>query len=183
MTRNWTVRIFAVMAAVAVCAGLTACSSEEPVAEPSTAPPTIAAPSPTATPEPEPTAAPEQEEDAAGAAIHILIDDQVLDAALWDNPAAQDLIDQLPLTLEFSDYVRQEVLAELPRALTMEGMPSGESAPAGTIGWYAPGSAIVLYYTDVGRYNGIVRIGEMDGDLSVLRGWDSARTVTIELAD
>lgn len=108
---------------------------------------------------------------------------QTLEARLWDNPAAQDLIGQLPLTLDFSDYGGQEVLAEPPQPLTMEGMPSGESAPAGTIGWYNPGSAIVLYYTDVGQFNGIVRIGEMDGDLTVLQGWDGARSVTIELAD
>ena len=114
--------------------------------------------------------------------IRIEIDGQALEARLWDNPAARDLIDQLPLTLDFSDYGRQEVLAAPPRPLTMEGMPAGESAPAGTIGWYAPGRSIVLYYTDVGRFNGIVRIGEMDGDLSLLHGWSSARPVTITLA-
>lgn len=65
----------------------------------------------------------------------------------------------------------------------MEGAPAGESAPAGTIGWYAPSGVIVLYYADVGRYNGIVRIGEMDGDASLLSGWRGSRPVTIELAD
>ena len=64
----------------------------------------------------------------------------------------------------------------------MEGMPAGESAPEGTIGYYAPAASIVLYYSDVGLYPGIVRIGRMDGDLSILRGWDGPRTVTIELA-
>lgn len=115
--------------------------------------------------------------------IRIEIDGHALESQLWDNPAARDLIDQLPLTLDFSDYGRQEVLAQPPRALTMEGMPTGEIAPAGTIGWYAPGRSIVLYYTDVGRFNGIVRIGEMDGDLSLLQGWGSPRSVTITLAD
>lgn len=115
--------------------------------------------------------------------IRIVIGDQMLDARLWNNPAAQSLIDQLPLTLDFSDYGGQEVLATPPQPLTMEGMPSGESAPAGTIGWYAPGGVIVLYYTNVGRYNGIVRIGQMDGDVSILTGWSGSRSVTIELAD
>lgn len=114
--------------------------------------------------------------------VRIVIGDHTLEAKLWDNPAAQSLIEQLPLTLEFSDYGGQEVLAEPPQPLTMEGMPQGESAPTGTIGWYAPGNAIVLYYTDVGRYDGIVRIGEMDGDLAVLTGWASPRPVTIERA-
>lgn len=115
--------------------------------------------------------------------IRIRIDGgETLQARLWDNPAARDLIDQLPLTLDFSDYGRQEVLAEPPGPLTMQGMPAGESAPAGTIGWYAPGRSVVLYYANVGRFTGIVRIGAMDGDLSGLQGWDSVRPVTIELA-
>ena len=115
--------------------------------------------------------------------IHIVIGDHTLQGRLWDNPAAQSLLDQLPLTLDFSDFGRQEVLAEPPQPLTMDGMPTGESAPAGTIGYYAPGRAVVLYYTDVGRYNGIVRIGQIDGDQSILQGWSSSRSVTIERAN
>ncbi len=113
--------------------------------------------------------------------IRIAIGDRTIDAQLSDNPAALSLIDQLPLTLDFSDYGGQEVLAEPPQPLTMDGMPAGESAPAGTIGYYAPAQAVVLYYTDVPQFNGIVRIGEMNGDLSILRGWSGSRSVTIEL--
>lgn len=61
--------------------------------------------------------------------------------------------------------------------------PFRESASARTICWYAPGGVIVLYCTDVGRYNGIVRIGEMDGDSPLLAGWRGSRSVIIELAD
>ncbi|MDO4631135.1 MAG: cyclophilin-like fold protein [Corynebacterium sp.] len=64
----------------------------------------------------------------------------------------------------------------------MDGMPKVESAPAGTIGWCEPGGVVVLYYQDVGRYNGIVRIGEFEGDPAVFKGWDAARSVTIERA-
>lgn len=115
--------------------------------------------------------------------IRIVVGDQTIDARLWDNPAAQSLIEQLPLTLDFSDYGGQEVLAESPQPLTMDGMPAGESAPTGTIGYYAPARVVVLYYADVAQFSGIVRIGELDGDLSVLRGWSGSRSVTIELAD
>lgn len=114
--------------------------------------------------------------------IQITIGDHVLDATLHDNPAAHSLVDQLPFTLEFSNYGNQEVIAEPPRPLTMKGMPDGESAPAGTIGYYAPDGVVVLYYTDVARYRGIVRVGEMHGDYSVLQGWTASRSVTIERA-
>ncbi|HRN28663.1 MAG TPA: cyclophilin-like fold protein [Terrimesophilobacter sp.] len=106
--------------------------------------------------------------------------EHALDARLYDNPGAQSLLDQLPLTLEFSDYSRQEVVAEPPQPITMDDMPSGESAPTGTIGYYAPGGVLVLYYTDVGRFNGIVRLGHIDSDVSVLRDWQESRPVTIE---
>lgn len=114
--------------------------------------------------------------------IRLVIGDRTLEARLWDNPAARSLLDQLPLTLDFSDYGGQEVLAMPPQPLTMAGMPSGESAPTGTIGYYAPSRAVVLYYTDVGRYPGIVRIGQMDGDISILKGWTGSRSVTLERA-
>lgn len=106
-----------------------------------------------------------------------------LNGELWDRPTARDLIRQLPLTMDFSDYSRQEVLAEPPQPLTMKGMPSGEDALTGTIGWYNPGRVVVLYYTDVGRFNGIVRLGKIDGDVSALRGWAGDRSVTIKPAN
>ena len=62
--------------------------------------------------------------------IRITVGDRTIEARLHDNPTARSLIDQLPLTLDFSDYGGQEVLAEPPSPLTMEGAPAGESAPA-----------------------------------------------------
>lgn len=115
--------------------------------------------------------------------IRIVVGDQTIKGRLTDNPGARSLLDQLPVTIDFSDYGRQEVTGAPPQPITMDGMPSGESAPAGTIGYYSPGGVIVLYYASVGHYNGIVRLGTMDGDYSILEGWSSARPVTIELAD
>lgn len=70
--------------------------------------------------------------------ILIIVGDRTIEARLHDNPTARSLIDQLPLTLDFSDYGGQEVLAEPPSPLTMEGAPAGESAPAGTIAGTPP---------------------------------------------
>jgi hypothetical protein len=166
-----------VVTAVLVGLLLAACApSNDPDPVAATTPPPVD--KPTTEPPPTPT------EDAAGETpLRIVIGEVTLQATLWDNPAAQSLLAQLPLTLEFSDYGGQEVLAEPPQPITMKGMPDGESAPTGTIGYYAPGGVIVLYYTDVGHYNGIVRLGHIDGDVSVLRGWNEARSVTIERAD
>lgn len=170
-------------AAFVLALGLAGCAGSAPtpsayVTTPSPPPePTASAPT-TTEPSADPSGDPVSE-----TPIRIVVADQVIEGRLWDNPAALSLLDQLPVTLDFSDYGRQEVTAVPPQPLTMDGMPSGESAPSGTIGYYAPGGVVVLYYTDVGRFSGIVRIGQMDGDYSILRGWSDARPVTIELAD
>jgi len=53
-------------------------------------------------------------------------------AQLADNPTAQDLTDQLPLTLTFQDFNRVEEVAELPRPLTMDGVPAGDDPTSTT---------------------------------------------------
>lgn len=159
-------------------AALTACGSND-TAEPEATmtPSSDLAPTETTNPDPQPS-----NEASLETSIRIVVGDETLDATLLDNPAARSLLDQLPLTLDFSDYGGQEVLAEPPEPLTMDGMPDGESAPTGTIGYYQPDGVVVLYYTDVPRFTGIVRLGTIDGDVSILRGWNDSRPVTIERA-
>ena len=91
--------------------------------------------------------------------VTITIGDAVLHGRLWDSSTAQDLADQLPLTLEFDDYGEVEKTAALPRPLTMEGVPAGDDPEPYDIGYYEPGGVLVLYYRDVGYWNGIVRLG------------------------
>lgn len=178
--------------ALAVSLSLLGCTAVGPAESPA-ARTTSAATSPAASPAPSPktstatstqTTVPTSEagDTMSKTAIRLTFGDRTLDATLSDNPAARSLISQLPLTLAFSDYGGQEVTAKPPQPLTMTGMPSAESAPVGTIGYYAPDQVIVLYYTDVGRFNGIVRLGQMNGDVSILEGWTTPRSVTIELA-
>ena len=101
--------------------------------------------------------------------IRIAVRDQTFSAQLADNPTARDLVDQLPLTLRFWDFNGVEKIAKLPRPLTMDGVPAGDDPEINDIGYYAPSGDLVLYYGDVGYWNGIVRIGRLDAaDMSVL---------------
>lgn len=115
--------------------------------------------------------------------IRIVVGEQVMNATLWDNPAARSLADQLPLTLDFSDYGGQEVTATPPQPLTMEGMPSGDAPVTGDVGFYGPGGVIVLHYADIGYWNGSARLGRIEGDLSPIIGRTGTFSVTIEAAD
>jgi hypothetical protein len=55
--------------------------------------------------------------------IRIAVGDRTFSAQLADNPTARDLVDQLPLTLQFWDFNGVEKIAKLPRPLTMDGVP------------------------------------------------------------
>jgi hypothetical protein len=113
--------------------------------------------------------------------IRITVDGRTFTAQLADNPTARDLVDQLPLTLRFRDFNRVEKIAELPRPLTMDGVPAGADPEINDIGYYAPSGDLVLYYGDVGYFNGIVRIGRLDAeDMSVIESQPGAFELTID---
>ena len=115
--------------------------------------------------------------------LRIVIAGQQVDAELADNPTARDLAHQLPITLSFRDLNRVEKIAKLPRPLTTEGVPEGDDPEIADIGYYAPSQDLVLYYGDVGYWNGIVRIGRIDSDqLSFVEGQPDGFEVTIDIA-
>jgi hypothetical protein len=117
-----------------------------------------------------------------GTPIRVVIDGQVLTGRLWDNAAARDLISRLPLTVSFRDLSNQEKIGHLDRPLSMDGMPEGDDPVPGDIGWYAPWGNVVLYYGDVGYWDGIARIGMFDGGTDPIEAQTRDFTATIELA-
>jgi hypothetical protein len=103
--------------------------------------------------------------------ITISVNGTTVSGRLQNNAATTSLLAQLPLELSFEDYGGQEKIAPIPSPLILEGMPSGGSAEPGTIGYYAPDQALVLYYDTVGYYDGIIPLGTFD-DVAAVR--DSA---------
>jgi hypothetical protein len=73
--------------------------------------------------------------------------------------------------------------APLPRELSIEGVPAGDDPLPGDIGYYEPAGVLVFYYTDVGYFNGIVRIGQFDGNMEAISGQTGDFTVRIELTN
>ena len=112
--------------------------------------------------------------------IRITLNDQTLTAQLGGNSTAYDLVDQLPLTLRFRDFNGVEKIAKLPRPLTMDGAPAGDDPEINDIGYYAPSGDLVLYYGDVGYWNGIVRIGRLNAqDMSIIESQSDGFELTI----
>lgn len=132
------------------------------------------------TPSPSPSASPVSGE-RDGTPIRIAFGDTQLTGRLADNATARDLADQLPLTLRFGDHNNVEKTAPLPRELSLDGAPDGHDPAAGDIGYWAPGGDLVLYYDDSAPYfDGIVRIGELEGGLEALEPQNDDFSVSIE---
>jgi hypothetical protein len=137
---------------------------------------------PTASSEP-PSSQPNTEEPGTVTTIRITVADQSITAQLADNPTGQDLASQLPLTLSIRDFNRVEKIADLPRPLTMDGVPAGDDPDINDIGYYAPSNNLVFYYGEVGYFNGIVRIGQVSGqDIELIERQHDGTQITIERA-
>ena len=114
--------------------------------------------------------------------IRVIIGNSILTGRLWNNPTARDLIAQLPLTLTFHDFNRVEKIAQLPRKLSMDGVPAGDDASPRDIGYYNPSGNLVFYYDNVGYFTGIVRIGQFDGSMDAIVNQTGTFSARIELA-
>lgn len=119
------------------------------------------------TPTPEPSTSTEETPVPTHTPIRLSFGDTTITGSLWNNAASLSLLGQLPLELEFSDFGGQEKLAPLPEPLNLEGMPPGSAAEPGTVGYYAPGQVLVLYYARVDYYPGIIPIGTFDNVATV----------------
>lgn len=94
-----------------------------------------------------------------------------------------DLASQLPLALKFEDFGHVEKTAALPRPLTMEGVPAGDDPEPYDIGYYEPSGVLVLYYRDVGYWNGIVRLGRFLDPTDLVRSQNGTFTAGLRHDD
>ena len=112
--------------------------------------------------------------------IRLSVAGQTITAELDDNPTAHDLVAQLPLTVTFTDFNQVEKVAELPRPLTLDGVPAGADPDINDIGYYAPSHSLVFYYGEFGYWTGIVRLGRFAGnDIDLLEAQPDGFPVTI----
>lgn len=81
---------------------------------------------------------------------------------LEDNPATRDFYAQLPLTLEFSDYVGKEKISNaLPKPLNTSGL-NGYDPQVGDLFYFAPWGNLGIFYAKQPFHSGLVRFGRVD---------------------
>jgi hypothetical protein len=160
---------------------LSACGGGDEDGDQATGAPGASTPAPS--PSPSPASGDQDANSSDGTPIRITFGETVLTARLRDNATARDLAAQLPLTLTFSDFNNVEKIAPLPRELSLEGVPEGDDPVVGDIGYWSSDGNLVFYYGDVGFWNGIVRIGEFDGEMDAIERQSDDFSVTIERAE
>lgn len=81
---------------------------------------------------------------------------------LEDNPATRDFYAQLPLTLEFSDYVGKEKISNaLPKPLNTSGL-NGYDPQVGDLFYFTPWGNLGIFYAKQPFHSGLVRFGRID---------------------
>jgi hypothetical protein len=169
----------ALVLALLATVSLAACGGEDEDSDQAAGAPDASTPAPS--PSPSPASGDQDAGTSDGTPIRITFGGTELTARLHDNATARDLAAQLPLTLTFRDHNDVEKTAPLPRELSLEGAPEGHDPAAGDIGYWAPDGDLVFYYdSDAPFFNGIVRIGEFDGDMDALERQSEDFSVTIE---
>jgi hypothetical protein len=159
---------------------LSACGGDEEDSDQGAGAPDASAPSSS----PSPDSGDQNASVPATTPIRVTVGDTDLTARLDGNATARDFAAQLPLTLTFRDHNSVEKTAPLPRELSIEGAPEGHDPAAGDIGYWAPDGDLVFYYnSDAPFFNGIVRIGEFDGELDAIERQGENFSVTIERAE
>ncbi len=113
--------------------------------------------------------------------VEFTLPDASFTVTLVDRPAARDLAARLPLTLTLRDFHRTEKIADLPERLSTTGEPDGTDPYVGDLTYYAPWGNLALFHRDHDYASGLVRLGALDGDPSVLAGINNGQQATLTL--
>lgn len=98
--------------------------------------------------------------------IKIIINGNTLSATLNNSAAAKDFASLLPMTLTLDDYAQTEKVSDLGKRLDTNDSPSGFDPDIGDITYYAPWDNLAIFYKDFGYASGLVKLGEIDGDIN-----------------
>lgn len=102
---------------------------------------------------------------------------QTIEIELNNSPSANDLYNQLPLSIDLEDYSTNEKIFYPPNKLNTESTPKA-TPKIGTLAYYEPWGDVVIFYDDFHANNDLYELGHVisGGDIvSELSG-----TVTIE---
>ncbi len=101
--------------------------------------------------------------------IIITVNGEKFSATLNNSAAAKDFADLFPLTLQLNDYAGTEKVSDLSKRLSTSGSPAGCSANVGDITYYSPWGNLAIFYKSFGYASGLIKLGEIKGDLKLFK--------------
>ena len=114
----------------------------------------------------------------AGMRISVKSSEYEIIYELNESGAAQDLLEQLPLTVETEPFSNNEITFYPPEKLDTGNTPLG-SGEAGTLAYYAPWGDVVMFYAPCAPNSSLFELGRaVSGEENVA---DLAGTVTISV--
>lgn len=115
-----------------------------------------------------------------GVRLKLTVNGNNLYVRLNDSQASNNLLEMLPLTLEFEDFNNTEKIAYLPSELNVDGAPSGYVPERGDFAYYVPWGNLSIFYNDFRYSDSLVKLGEIESGIDDLENIDGSFEMTIE---
>lgn len=113
--------------------------------------------------------------------ILITVDGTSFTATLGDGTSARDLVTKLPASLEVSDFHDVEKVAHLPEGLHVYGEPEAMKPAAGDVAYDSRWGNLAMFYRDGDETIGLIKLGTIDGDVSVVETIAEDATVVVSV--
>ena len=102
---------------------------------------------------------------------------QTIEIELNNSPAANDLYNQLPLSIDLEDYSTNEKIFYPPNKLNTESTPKA-TPKIGTLAYYEPWGDVVIFYDDFRANNDLYELGHVISGEDIVS--ELSGTVTME---
>mgnify|MGYP003221673438 CR=1 FL=1 len=102
---------------------------------------------------------------------------QTIEIELNNSPAANDLYNQLPLSIDLEDYSTNEKIFYPPNKLNTENTPKA-TPKIGTLAYYEPWGDVVIFYDDFRANDDLYELGHVISGEDIVS--ELSGTVTIE---
>lgn len=112
--------------------------------------------------------------------IKFSFDNKEIIVVLENNSAAESLLEQLPLTLEFEDYSNIEKITYLPQKFDISQASDSCTPHKGDLTYYSPWGNLAFFYRDFRHSKGLVPLGKIESGAEELKEIDKSISVKIE---
>ena len=111
-----------------------------------------------------------------GNMIRVSDENNMIIFELNDSEAANDLYNQLPLTIEVENFSSNEKIFYPPNELDINNTPQAEGG-IGTLAYYAPWGDVVMFYDNFNSSSGLYELGEATEGVDLIRNLTGQITI------